>query len=138
MKNTKKSLGLVAALFALVGLSTLFTGTPVTSADLGASPVGGRPDYEILVTLSSDGARENFEYRKTLTRSEYNDVRFSPKRAKEKAVKEAKKKLVKKQAYFQELYGEETEHIEQMQVVDVLLVDNRQGKEISLLRQAAI
>jgi len=137
MKNTKNSLGKVAAMLAVAGVVSWFLGAPVSSEDLGASPVGGRPDHEIVVLLKTE-ARERFEFRKKLTRREYNDVRFSPKRAREKAIKEAKKKLTKKRAYFEQLYGEQTSKMTRIKVLDVLLLDNRARKRISILRQAAI
>lgn len=137
--NWKRSLTLALGLVALTYFGTK-AGDPVSPEGLGASPAGARQTtpYEILVTLEAPDLQRSFEHHVPLTRSEYNKVRFSPRRQKDKAIRAARERLARKKGYTGEAFGDDARKLSNAKVVDVVLVDQRANKRISLLTQRAI
>ncbi len=131
-----RALGLGLALTSF-GLVLVGLGASPDPAGLAASPRGIANDYELVVVLKSDEV-PTFEYRKALERVDFQDIRFAPQKARDEAVKEAKAQLAKKRGYFQQLYGEGSQQLERVRVVDVVLMDHRTDTRISILRQSGV
>lgn len=118
----------------VVGLAALawLGGFRIEPGALPATPVAARSAYELLVTLETEDA-VNFEYRLALSRSEFDDVRFSPKKPREAAIARAKKALAEKRGYFSTLYGDSAEQLARMRVRNVELIDVGRDERISIL-----
>ncbi len=129
---------LIAGFLALAAALSLYG--PIPSGSAGASPVGRRAPFELVVTLKTDDLPRPFEHTISLTRSQYEDVRFSPQKAKKKALKQAHEALSKKLGLSR--LGRGTAKLTNATVVDVVLVDtkkeSRRGGRISILRNNTV
>jgi hypothetical protein len=138
----KKRLPVLAFFLVAAFLASNFSNSKVQSEDVGASPLGGRYPYKAVVTLNQPDVHQHFEHAVPMTRSEYNDVRFSTKKFRTRVIKEARKALAKKLGYTQAVYGNQASQIENATVVDVELVEirkeNRSDGRISILREDSI
>jgi hypothetical protein len=142
MKELKKRLPVLALFLMVAFFASSLTTRNIRGGDVGATPMGGRYPYKVVVTLESTAVRQPFEFTMPLTRREYNDVRFSTKKFRKRAVKEARKALARKLGYDQATYGRNASELENARLVDVELVEirkqNRRDGRISILRDDAV
>jgi hypothetical protein len=125
---------------AFVALAALFGGAGpggVTSQDLGASPAGRRAPFEIRVILETRELPRRFEHVVPLTRAQYEQVRFSPKRHRDRALKKARQELARKLGYDPQLFSSrELAQVGNSKVVDILLIEtakeSRPGGRMSI------
>lgn len=115
------------ALGSFVAFAALFGGAGpggVTSQDLAASPAGRRAPFEIRVILETRELPRRFEHVIPLTRAQYEQVRFSPKRPRDRAVKKARKALAKKLGYDPALFNtQELTRVGNAKLIDVVLIE---------------
>ena len=112
---------------AFVALAALFGGAGpggVSSQDLGASPAGRRAPFEIRVILETRELPRRFEHVVPLTRAQFEDVRFSPKRPRDRALKKARQALARKLGYDPQIFSSrELTQIGNSKVIDILLIE---------------
>lgn len=134
------------ALGAFVALAALFGGAGpggVTSQDLAASPAGRRAPFEIRVILETRELPRRFEHVVPLTRAQYEQVRFSSKRPRDRALKKARQALARKLGYDPQLFNSrELSQIGNAKVIDILLIEtakeSRPEGRVSIRRGAPI
>lgn len=122
-ENRRRALALGAFVALAALLQTSGTGG-VSSQDLGASPAGRRAPFEIRVVLETPDLPRRFEHVVPLTRAQAEEVRFSPKRHRDRALKKAQQELARKLGYDPALFSStELGRVGNSKVVDILLIE---------------
>ncbi len=133
MKITKsKVAGLTIGLFLVAWLGLTPSGQQASvwvQNRLGASAMGNPSRYEIQVELYSRGVDDSMQFTWFVSRQEFMDADFFPRKISQKYVDMAKKRLAKKRGYYDSLFGEDSNQIEQLKVGRVILTDTQTDRK---------
>lgn len=137
----KRRAGFLGAFLGAAAMLSIYAPGATDTRSLGASPAGRRAPYELVVTLESPDLPRVFEHTIALTRSQYEDVRFSPRKARKKALKKAQKALAKKLGYDEAVFTDSAK-LSNARLKDIELVDTRREHHpegrVSIRRDGAI
>lgn len=133
MVVSKKIVAVIAILF-VVGLSASPQGKQLFThlgQLVGASAVDSAGRYEVTVMLNYDNGG-SFEWRSIMPRREYKEIDVFGKKIAKKYVGQAKKALAKKMGYFSDVYGSDSDKLQQCVVQRVYVTDLRSDRETNV------